>query len=152
MSGCQLLKSIVVTSVCTQISTCFDLSVLLLGPLTIRVKAEHSGCNSGLVTSEPADEFGIRNRFIGNPRTSFRTTFARWKPLSRAHLLIPILWIAAFSSLATTFPFLPYSVAEKSKRLISLPSSKSIFKPLRVCPGYSRESSIAAAIVAFRSQ
>src|SRR5437867_4184514 len=63
-------------------------------------------------------------RFTCIPRISFRMKFLRSKPLSRAHLFIPISRILFFtSSLAITRDDLPYSVAANSKTLISSPSS-----------------------------
>jgi hypothetical protein len=65
-----------------------------------------------------------RFRFTGISRTSFRIKFFRSKPLSRAHLLMPIsLILFLTSSLASTFPVLPYSVALNPKTLGSSLSS-----------------------------
>ena len=57
-------------------------------------------------------------RFTGISRINLRMKFLRSKPLSRAHLLIPIFLISSFtSSLATTLPGLPYSVDANSNTL-----------------------------------
>jgi hypothetical protein len=56
--------------------------------------------------------------FRESPRTSSRIKFFRSNPLSRAHLLIPIVAIAAFiSSVAITFPFPSFHL-----RSVSLPN------------------------------